>query len=295
MAKKRQPSQQMIETTYLIKSKNIFKNELQKRIEIGEELLKKPIQNNNDFFNLKNDFSQWNDYNLEFLKQSFSIEYNEYRKNYEDAGVWSGIRVSTIGGSGPSLQQEINKFVSKFKIKIDSLIKLLQKTDLLKSNIPEVPVEIIKEKEFDKTQVFIVHGHDNLAKEETARFIEKLGLKPIILHEKASSGKTIIEKIEEYSNVGFGIVLYTPCDVGYKKGDEGNLKSRARQNVVFEHGYLIGKIKRENVCALVKGDIETPNDISGVVYISMNSDWKLSLAKELINSGYDFDASLVLK
>ena len=74
--------------------------------------------------------------------------------------------------------------------------------------------------EFDKSQVFIVHGHDDLAKIETARFIEKLGFKPIILHEQASSGQTIIEKIENYSNVGFGVVLYTPCDIGAKKGNE---------------------------------------------------------------------------
>jgi predicted nucleotide-binding protein len=56
-----------------------------------------------------------------------------------------------------------------------------------------------------KTDVFIVHGHDEEAKVSTARFIERLGFKPIILHEQASSGKTIIEKIEEYSNVGFGL------------------------------------------------------------------------------------------
>ncbi len=92
-------------------------------------------------------------------------------------------------------------------------------------------------------------------------------------------GKTIIEKIEDYSNVGFGIVLYTACDVGAKKEDNPNLKDRARQNVVFEHGFLIGKIQRQNVCALVKGEIEKPNDISGVVYLSTSSEWRLDLAK----------------
>jgi predicted nucleotide-binding protein len=149
---------------------------------------------------------------------------------------------------------------------------------------------IVNEEVIDKSKIFIVHGHDDLAKSQVARFIEKLGFQPIILHEQASSGKTIIEKIEEYSNVGFGIVLYTACDIGAKKDDEENLKSRARQNVIFEHGYLIGKIRRENVVALVKGEIEKPNDISGVVYIAMNDEsWKFGLAKELKNSGYDVD------
>ena len=150
--------------------------------------------------------------------------------------------------------------------------------------------------EMDNTKVFIVHGHDNLAKTETARFIEQMGFQPVVLHEQASSGKTIIEKIEKYSNVGFGIVLYTPCDIGGKSGDNPELNPRARQNVVFEHGYLIGKLGRRNVCGLVKNIVETPNDISGVVYIPMDEHgaWKLALAKELRGSGYDVDMNKVI-
>lgn len=138
--------------------------------------------------------------------------------------------------------------------------------------------------------VFIVHGRDDLAKTETARFIEQLKLKPIILHEQPSGGKTIIEKIESFTNVGFAIVLYTPCDVGGLEG-EPEQKSRARQNVVFEHGYLIGKLTRDRVCALVKGDVETPNDISGVVYVPFDSRgaWRYELAKELREAGYSID------
>ena len=106
-----------------------------------------------------------------------------------------------------------------------------------------------------KKKIFIVHGHDNEVKLEVARFIEKIGLEPIILHEQVNSGMTVIEKIEKYSDVEFGIVLYTPCDLGYVKGKKKEKKARARQNVVFEHGYLIGKLGRNNVCALVKGAI----------------------------------------
>ena len=148
----------------------------------------------------------------------------------------------------------------------------------------------------DTNKVFIVHGHDNLAKTEVARFIEKLGFEPIILHEQASSGKTIIEKIESYSNVGFGVVLYTPCDFGASQSDKKDVKSRARQNVVFEHGYLIGKLTRSNVCALVKGEVEKPNDISGVVYIPMDNRgaWQIALSKEMRNSGYDVDMNKVI-
>ncbi|PHS03563.1 MAG: nucleotide-binding protein [Kordia sp.] len=179
-----------------------------------------------------------------------------------------------------------------FEIEKDIVISSL--TACLRISPKKKSLNHISTKELDLSKVFIVHGHDELIKTETARFIENLGLKPIILHEQASSGKTIIEKIEEYSNVGFGIVLYTPCDIGSKKGEEIQLKDRARQNVVFEHGYLIGKIGRKNVCALVKGNIETPNDISGVVYISFENEWRFNLAKELRNSGYAIDMNLVI-
>lgn len=135
--------------------------------------------------------------------------------------------------------------------------------------------------------MFIVHGHDDIAKLEMAEFIQELGLEPIILHLQASSGRTIIEKIEHYSNVGFGVVLYTPCDVGAKVGALVS-SYRARQNVVFEHGYLIGKLGRPRVAAVVKGQIETPNDISGVVYIQLDDlgAWKEELKIEMKAAGY---------
>lgn len=292
MAKSRATSQpQKIDVTFLTMSKEDFRKKIKERIELGEDLFKIKILTVEDYHKSMSDFAIWNDYNLELLKQAFNIPYNEYRKSYEYAGEWNGISISTMG-SRPTAAEQAHKITSKMVAKIDNLKKLAQKIDLLKSEIPDSIKTIANQ--FDMNQVFIVHGHDDLAKVETARFVEKLGFKPIILHEQASSGKTIIEKIEEYSNVGFGIVLYTPCDIGAKLGDESNLRSRARQNVVFEHGYLIGKIGRENVCALIKGDIEKPNDISGVVYVSMDGEWKLTLAKELRNSGYIVDMNLVI-
>lgn len=142
-----------------------------------------------------------------------------------------------------------------------------------------------------KPRVFIVHGHDDAAKQEVARTLERAGFAPIILHEQANSGKTIIEKIEAYTDVCFGVILYTPCDLGRANKEDAQEKPRARQNVVFEHGYLIAKLKRERVCALVKDGVEIPGDMSGVVYIPMDSNggWKLQLAAEMRAVGLKFD------
>lgn len=140
---------------------------------------------------------------------------------------------------------------------------------------------------FNREQVFIVHGHDDNAKMAAKGFIESLGLDPIILHMQASGGRTIIEKIDYYSNVGYAIVLYTECDVGAKR-DSLRYSWRARQNVVFEHGYLIGKLGRDRVAALVKGAIERPNDVSGIVYVEMDAqeNWKEEIIREMNAVGY---------
>ena len=141
-------------------------------------------------------------------------------------------------------------------------------------------------------KVFIVHGHDNEAKQEMARTLEKAGFEAVILHEQPDGGCTIIEKIEKYSDVSFAVVLYTECDKGRAKEEAvDSEKYRARQNVVFEHGYLIGKLGRSHVCAFVKGKVETPGDISGVVYVPMDSNgaWKMQLGNNMKDVGIDVD------
>ena len=147
-------------------------------------------------------------------------------------------------------------------------------------------------------KVFIVHGHDETAKIETARTLEKAGFEAIILHEQADGGLTIIEKIERYTDVDYAVVLYTECDIGRDKEKKvEDEKFRARQNVVFEHGYLMAKLGRKKVCALVKGDVETPGDLSGVVYTPMDSAgaWKYILFKNMEDAGLDVDLNKALK
>jgi predicted nucleotide-binding protein len=112
---------------------------------------------------------------------------------------------------------------------------------------------VIHTSECDKSiegKVFVIHGHDEGSKEAVARFISQIGLSPIILHEKPNSGKTIIEKFEQYATVAFAIALLTPDDIGKgNKGDE-QLEYRARQNVLFEFGYFVGRLGRKRVCGL---------------------------------------------
>lgn len=156
-------------------------------------------------------------------------------------------------------------------------------------------------KEKDKTmgnKVFIVHGHDTEAKVTVARTIEKLGLKAIILHEQADNGNAIIEKLETASaDAAYAIVLYTECDVGRSKtDDETKNRYRARQNVVFEHGLFMGHLGRNRVCAIVKGDIEKPGDLDGIIYIPMDEAgaWIMQLCKNMRAVGIEVDSNKLL-
>ncbi|MGX5733884.1 TIR domain-containing protein [Bosea thiooxidans] len=150
--------------------------------------------------------------------------------------------------------------------------------------------------DLDKTKVFIVHGHDELPRETLARFLEKQGLEAVILHEKANGGMTIPEKLIKHGDVGFAVVLLTPDDFGRAK-DAKNDRPRARQNVLLELGYFVGRIGRDKVCALLKGDIEMPTDYVGVGYVKWDEAgaWKMQLAKELDEAGYDIDFNKVMK
>lgn len=135
----------------------------------------------------------------------------------------------------------------------------------------------------NSNNVFIVHGHDEQAKESSARFIEKLGLNAVILHEQANEGQTIIEKLEKHTDAAYAVVLFTPDDVGASSASPGNLQPRARQNVLVELGYMAAKIGRNRVCVLRKGNVEIPSDFLGVLYIDIDAAgaWRLTLAKEL--------------
>ena len=136
-------------------------------------------------------------------------------------------------------------------------------------------------------------------KQAVARILEKIGLEPIILHEKPNTGRTIIEKFTDYSNVGFAVVLLTPDDKGYaiSAGIE-SAKHRARQNVIMELGYFLGKLGRESVMVIhtEEENFEIPSDYSGVLFVPFDSKgrWQFDLIKELRACGYDVDANKLL-
>ena len=141
---------------------------------------------------------------------------------------------------------------------------------------------------YNYEKVFIVHGHDGELKHAIARMIEKQDkLKAIILSEHIAPGKTIIEKIEDNSDVAGAICLFTADDFGRSKDDKED-KLRARQNVVFEAGYFMGKLGRDHVVMICEDGVEIPGDLSGVVYTG-KAHWEVEMLKALKVMGYSID------
>lgn len=145
-------------------------------------------------------------------------------------------------------------------------------------------------------KVFIVHGHDEKAKHELEIFLTELGLEPVVLHRQADEGKTIIEKFEKHSDVGYAFILLTPDEVSYLSSEselpegERKLELRARPNVIFEFGYFVGKLGRSRVCCLHTGSVSLPSDVNGLVYKSFTNSVEesgYSIIKELKAAGYN--------
>lgn len=185
------------------------------------------------------------------------------------------------GSAGPDWWADLYKKRLKTATTIlNGLIdQLITKSEIISSS---TPAENTETQNNDFSKVFIVHGRDDSEIDKIARFIQRFELEPIILREQPNKGRTIIEKFYDYSDVGFAIVLLTPDGRGGLATDDyESYQYRARQNVIFELGFFIGKLGRDKVCALFKEGVEIPSDYSGVVFIPMNGDWKSQLAQEM--------------
>lgn len=142
------------------------------------------------------------------------------------------------------------------------------------------------------TRIFIVHGRSEGPRESVARFTEKLGLTPVILHEQPNKGRTIIEKFVDYADVSFAVILLTGDDRG-GLADElpESYQPRARQNVILELGFFLGRLRRDRVCALYEEGVQVPSDYQGVLFVPLDDAgaWRLALAKEMKEAGLPVD------
>lgn len=258
---------------------------LQKLIEKAQVLYEKPDLQSSDG-------SAWNILARNYLTKVFgsdSPNVGSVLHASGDSGVY-------VGMSEDEYQQYLRSgFESKVKI-LKSCIEQLE-TDIALQVTAAGESEIGSTAEGLPTssKVFVVHGHNHGVKEAVARFLEKLDLDPIILHEKPNAGRTVIEKFSDYADVQFAVVLLTADDEGRGRGTTADLLLRARQNVILELGYFLGKLGRARVCALYETEVEIPSDYKGVLFVELDKfdRWKFDLVRELRAAGFDVDANRI--
>ena len=220
-------------------------------------------------------FQAWYNLTERFLLKLYGKESIEY-ENFKNTSF------------SPRIYSDVRQVISKCKEGLLACKLTFQGyIEELKEESEETQVTAHAEKIEEFLKIFIVHGHDGELKQSVARVIEKQGIEAIILSEQANKGRTIIEKFEDYSDVGGAICLFTSDDVGKAK-DESEEKSRARQNVVLETGYFMGKLGRNRTVILADEGIEIPSDLSGVVYTD-TANWEINLLKEIKAMGYNVD------
>ena len=146
-------------------------------------------------------------------------------------------------------------------------------------------------------QIFIVHGHDSEARDQLELVLHRLGLEPFVLMNTSGEGKTLIEALEgkigrDYS-ADFGIVLMTPDDIGYSVSEgAARAEPRARQNVVLETGMLLSSLTRARMAIVVKGHLELPSDLEGIIRFGYNRHVKEivpKLSQRLKEVGFDLE------
>jgi predicted nucleotide-binding protein len=267
--------------------------QLQDRIKLGKEIQESSRLTvgsipKRDLPTYKRDAIKWSEFNVTLLETVFTN--NTVASEYKRAAFGMSINAGDTGTA--------KLFAEGVDQQIQKLESVLERLDLY-AELPAVLVEA-RERipiEYRDQKVFIVHGHDEAALQVIARFLETIGLQAIVLREQPDQGRTTIEKFEACAReVGFAVALLTPDDLG---GSAAALEqaARARQNVIFELGYFVGRLGRGRACVVRKGELEIPSDLFGVVYTTLDhpaEGWKIRLARELRAAGFEFDPARVL-
>jgi len=234
----------------------------------------------------------WLSSTVSILDSVFGQPNGEYERRTADVAYASGGLIR-MGMSEDELQQNHLNRCDKRKALLESYVEQLQ--DLCPTQISSTASEPRPSEGSNEDCVFIVHGRTSGTISEVARFVERLDLSPVILHEQPNEGQTIIEKFEKYAGrSNYAIVLLTSDDKGCLK-DTDEFKPRARQNVILELGYFMGMLSRKNVCAIYESGVELPSNYDGVLYVPLDPEgaWKYKLAKELKTAGLKVDMNKV--
>jgi predicted nucleotide-binding protein len=233
---------------------------------------------------LKEKKYSWGEYNEELLRSLFRPP-DRILRDYS-----GGPFIGTLGGPPDPIHVQVAELRDDVQRDVRRLNSIIERLPLFDSGVKAMPRESVG---VGERSVFLVHGHSESAKHNVARFLEngRTNFEVRLLSETTNRGRTIIEKFEDEAELStYAVVLLTADDEGGpRSGAERH--PRARQNVILELGYFIGRLGRDKVAILYEAGVELPSDVLGVAYIELdqNGGWKLKLAKELRGRGHLLD------
>ena len=286
-------NQQDNQRTALIIDRDTFEANLNEQLLIGKELANVKVNTVHELEEFEKNINLWNAYNKELLKSSFNNLNNSYYLEYEHAGMMIGFVEVSRGADINNPKYRLDKLNELVIAKINTIVSLISRIKLIHAieNNYGGKTSGYDQNEVNSDKVFVIHGHDEEMKRSVQLFLTRANLTDIVLHEQLDKNQTIIEKlIEVGSTVSYAIALLSPDDI------QADGTFRARQNVILEIGYFMGKLGRERLRLLVKENVVIPTDLQGILYDNYNSSgtWQIKLLREMKDVGIPIDIDSVI-
>lgn len=255
--------------TKLIRPRVAVAADLDKQISLGRELRSLDIREAAELERVNQLWRTWHDRNKLIIGKSFSDD--SAMKDYQPV----------MFATGTGSESKVVALHRNIDMLVQHLVTIRANLDLTDEEMGE---EVVSLDPSSGEEIFIVHGHTH--RDAVARVVERAtGRQAIILQEQPDRGSvTVIEKLErEARRAGYAVVILAGDDEGKLRGTPFEPQPRARQNVIAELGYFIGRLGRSKVKALYEPGVELPSDFGGITYIELDAQesWRPKLTSEL--------------
>ncbi|MFC5835968.1 TIR domain-containing protein [Nonomuraea insulae] len=275
----------------LVRDIEEMRSQIDDRMDLGRKIQEAPRKHRHEILEFQNQFLDWDDYNSSLLQGAFEVQGSLTVSPKSEYGI-QDIHVLNIKlGAVVSDERTISIIEAALEAKLRTLASIRNRLPVW-SEVASVP-----ELKSSGDGIFLVHGRDHGMREAVRGFLERLTSRSVIvLDETAGAGSDILGKLlAQAIHASYAVVLLTGDDEGCLAGS-GDVKRRARQNVILELGLFIGLLGRDKVTVLYEDGVEIPSDYLGVSYVELDHSkgWQLHLARELRAAGIEASLNRIL-
>ncbi|MER5864635.1 nucleotide-binding protein [Kitasatospora sp. NPDC002040] len=268
----------------LIGSHEVLSKKIDVQLVKGRALLDLPRASVAEVETFQSSFFTWNEYTQTLLTMSFKVE---GALTSAPPGEFIALDLGVFDvkyGTAKTAEAVRSSVLATLEKKLRVLESINDRLEIWVEAAPPVPRHVSGD------AIFLVHGRDHATRETVRSFLQQVASRDVIvLDEQAGKGADILGKLLNHAQkAAYAIVLLTGDDEGRLAG-EGDLKPRARQNVILELGLFLGLLGRQNVMALYEPGVEIPSDFLGVTYVELDpyKAWRMGVVSELRAAGID--------